>query len=230
MASRAEWRRADHIIPIRDTIPTRRTPVVTWLLIAVNASVFVWMRAFGVDELAVYRYAVIPFRFLNRWSMDAGELLTPFSAMFLHGGWLHLLGNMLYLYIFGDNVEDELGRGRFLFFFFASGFASFIVQVVLVPQSMIPNIGASGAVAGVLGAYVFLYPRARVIAVIPLLFFFPLVELPAWFFIGAWFLMQFLSGAATFGTAAALSGGTAWWAHVGGFVAGAVLLRVFKKS
>jgi membrane associated rhomboid family serine protease len=188
------------------------------------------MRATGVDDLTIYRHAVIPFRFLNRWSMDMGELATPISAMFLHGGWLHLLGNMLYLHIFGDNVEDVLGRGRFLFFFLAAGFASFIVQVVLVPQSMVPNIGASGAVAGVLAAYVFLYPRARVIAVIPLIFFFPLVELPAWFFIGAWFLLQFLSGAATLGTAAALSGGTAWWAHVGGFVAGAVLLRLCKKS
>lgn len=230
MASRAEWRRADPIIPIRDTIPTRRTPVVTWLLIAVNASIFVWMRAADVDDLTVYRHAVIPFRFLNRWTIDAGELLTPISAMFLHGGWLHMLGNMLYLHIFGDNVEDVLGGGRFLAFFLLAGFASFIVQILLVPQSMVPNIGASGAVAGVLGAYVFLHPRARVIAVIPLLFFFPMVELPAWIFIGGWFLLQFLSGAASLGTAAALSGGTAWWAHVGGFAAGALLLRVFKKS
>ncbi len=164
------------------------------------------------------------------WRQDIGELLTPFSALFLHAGWFHLLGNMLYLYIFGDNVEDALGRGRFLLFFLSAGFASFLVQIALVPQSMVPNIGASGAVAGVLGAYVCLYPRARVIAVIPLVFFFPMIELPAWIFIGFWFLLQFLSGAVSLGTASAFSGGTAWWAHVGGFVAGILLLRVFKKS
>jgi membrane associated rhomboid family serine protease len=165
-----------------------------------------------------------------RWSQDAGELLTPFSAMFLHAGWLHLIGNMLYLHIFGDNVEDVMGRGRFILFFLIAGFASFLLQIVMFPISMVPNIGASGAVAGVLGAYVFLYPQARVVAVIPLLFFFPMVELPAWIFIGGWFLLQFLSGAASIGSASALSGGTAWWAHVGGFAAGVLLLRVFKKS
>lgn len=172
----------------------------------------------------------MPFRFLLRWTQDVGELLTPFSAMFLHAGWLHLIGNMLYLHIFGDNVEDFLGRWRFLLFYLAAGFASFLVQIALVPQSMVPNIGASGAVAGVLGAYVLLYPRARVIAVVPLLFFFPMVELPAFLFIGVWFLLQFLSGAASIGDASALSGGTAWWAHVGGFAAGFLLLRILKKS
>jgi hypothetical protein len=173
---------------------------------------------------------VIPYRFLLRWSEDLGELSTPFTAMFMHAGWLHLIGNMLYLHIFGDNVEDRLGRFRFLVFFLACGYLSFLVQIVLSPQSMIPTLGASGAVAGVLGAYVFLYPRARVIAVVPLLFFFPLIELPAYVFIGIWFLLQFLSGAASIGTGAALTGGTAWWAHVGGFIAGIALLNVFKKS
>ncbi len=191
---------------------------------------FLGFRYGGGDDLSLYPVAVVPCRFLMRWTQDAGELLTPFSALFLHAGWLHLLGNMLYLHIFGGNVEDVLGRGRFLLFFLVAGFVSFLVQIVLVPHAMVPNIGASGAVAGVLGAYVFLYPRSRVIAVIPLLFFFPMVELPAWVFIGGWFLWQFLSGAASLGTASALSGGTAWWAHVGGFVAGVLLLRICKKS
>lgn len=199
-------------------------------MVAANVGVFLAGRFPGGDDLAIYPHAVIPYRFLLRWSEDLGELSTPFTAMFMHAGWLHLIGNMLYLHIFGDNVEDRLGRFRFLVFFLACGYLSFLVQIVLSPKSMIPTLGASGAVAGVLGAYVFLYPRARVIAVVPLLFFFPLIELPAYVFIGIWFLLQFLSGAASLGTGAALTGGTAWWAHVGGFIAGIALLNVFKKS
>lgn len=210
-------------------MPARRTPVVTWLLLAVNVVVFVRQWLLGGPDLSIYPHSVVPYRFLLRWTQDPGELLTPVTAMFLHAGWLHLIGNMLYLHIFGDNVEDLLGRGRFLVFYLAAGFASFLAQIALVPESMVPNIGASGAVAGVLGAYMVSYPRARVIAVVPLLFFFPMIELPAFLFIGFWFLLQFLSGAASLGQSGALTGGTAWWAHVGGFLAGIALLRVLKK-
>ena len=147
--------------------------------------------------------------------------------MFLHGGWMHILGNMLYLHIFGDNVEDMLGRGRFLAFYLLCGAASFLAQILFQSHSMVPNVGASGAIAGVLGAYFLLFPRARVLTVIPLFIFFPVVEIPAFFFLGIWFLIQFLSGAASLGASSALSGGVAWWAHIGGFVAGMVLLRVF---
>jgi membrane associated rhomboid family serine protease len=174
----------------------------------------------------VYAYAVIPFRFLELFPRDPVELLTPAFAMFLHGGWLHILGNMLYLYIFGDNVEDMLGRGKFLLFYIACGVLSFAVQILFQSRSMVPNVGASGAIAGVLGAYFVLFPRARVLTLIPLFLFFPLVEIPAFFFLGIWFLIQFLSGAASLGHSSALSGGVAWWAHIGGFVAGIVLIKI----
>ena len=140
---------------------------------------------------------------------------------------MHVLGNMLYLYIFGDNVEDTLGHGRYLLFYIACGAASFAVQIGFQPVSTVPNIGASGAIAGVLGAYFLLFPRARVVTLLPLFVFFTVVEIPAVVFLGLWFLLQFLSGTVSLGSAAA-TGGVAWWAHVGGFVAGAVLLKVFS--
>lgn len=174
----------------------------------------------------VYAYGVIPFRFVQIFPRDPVELLTPLSAAFLHGGWLHLLGNMLYLYIFGDNVEDMLGRGRYLLFYLLCGVFSFFAQILLQSNSMVPNVGASGAIAGVLGAYLLLFPRARVLTLLPLFVFFPIVEIPAFFFLGVWFLIQFLSGAASLGRTSALSGGVAWWAHIGGFVAGMLLLRI----
>lgn len=157
---------------------------------------------------------------------DPGELLTPLTAMFLHGGWGHLLGNMLYLYIFGNNVEDMLGRGRYLLFYLMCGVLSFFVQVVFQSNSMVPNVGASGAIAGVLGAYFLLFPRARILTLVPLFFFFPVVEIPAFFFLGIWFLIQFLSGAAAIGRTSALMGGVAWWAHIGGFLTGMLLLKL----
>jgi membrane associated rhomboid family serine protease len=144
--------------------------------------------------------------------------------MFLHGGWLHMLGNMLYLYIFGDNVEDTLGHGTFLGFYLACGVASFAVQILFQPASAVPNLGASGAIAGVLGAYFVRFPRARIVTLLPLFVVFTLVEIPAVVFLGLWFLFQFLSGAASLGRVSAASGGVAWWAHIGGFVAGAVLM------
>ncbi len=173
---------------------------------------------------------MIPFRFLELFPRDPVELLTPVFAMFLHGGWLHILGNMWYLYIFGDNVEDMLGRGRFLGFYLACGVLSFAVQIAFASQSMVPNVGASGAIAGVLGAYFILFPRARVRTLTPLWPFLPVLEIPASFFLGIWFLFQFLSGAAALGKSSALSGGVAWGAHVGGFLAGIVLLKILLPA
>ncbi|MBP2684725.1 MAG: rane associated rhomboid family serine protease, partial [Deltaproteobacteria bacterium] len=176
------------MIPIRDTIPSSRVPFVNYLLIAANLGLFFYEISLG-ESLPPFleRYAVVPARLLGGGALSIRELLTPVTAMFLHGGWMHVLGNMLYLYIFGDNVEDTLGH---------------------------PNIGASGAIAGVLGAYFLLFPRARVVTLLPLLVFFTVVEIPAVVFLGLWFLLQFLSGAVSFGRAAA-TGGVAWWAHVG---------------
>jgi membrane associated rhomboid family serine protease len=175
----------------------------------------------------IYSHSVIPFRFLTVFGEEPSEFLTLFTAMFLHAGWLHVIGNLLYLYIFGDNVEDVLGHGRFLVFYLLCGLISFLVQILFHPQSMVPNIGASGAIAGVLGAYLILFPRARIITLLPLFVFFTVVEIPAYFFLGIWFLIQFLSGAAMIGRATATSGGVAWWAHIGGFVSGVLLLMVF---
>jgi membrane associated rhomboid family serine protease len=197
------------------------------MLIGLNSAVFFYQLTLngGMVDFA-YAYGVVPFRFVHMFPRDLWELLTPLSAMFLHGGWGHLLGNMLYLYIFGNNVEDTLGRGRFLLFYLTCGVLSFLAQVVLQSNSMVPNVGASGAIAGVLGAYFLLFPRARILTLVPLFFFFPLVEIPAFFFLGIWFLMQFLSGAATIGHVSALAGGVAWWAHIGGFLAGMLLVKL----
>ncbi|HWS15322.1 MAG TPA: rhomboid family intramembrane serine protease, partial [Candidatus Methylomirabilis sp.] len=200
---------------------------VTYLLIAANLGIFFYEISLG-ESLPPFleRYALIPARFLGGGRLSFRELLTPVSAMFLHGGWMHVLGNMLYLYIFGDNVEDTLGHGRYLLFYLACGVASFAVQIGFQPASAVPNVGASGAIAGVLGAYFFLFPRARVVTLLPLFVFFTVVEIPAVVFLGLWFLIQFLSGTVSLGYSAA-AGGVAWWAHVGGFVAGVVLLKVF---
>lgn len=146
--------------------------------------------------------------------------------MFLHGGWLHILSNMLYLYIFGDNVEDALGHGKYLFFYLFCGFLSFLAQILINTSSMVPNIGASGAVAGVLGAYLILFPSARVVTLLPLFIIFTMVEIPAYFFLGFWFFMQLLGGTAQLGHQNPFSGGIAFWAHIGGFVAGLVLIRL----
>jgi membrane associated rhomboid family serine protease len=212
---------------LKDTIPSSRIPYLTYGLISLNCAVFLYQLSLGARLTDfVYAYGVIPFRFLHTIPSEPGELVTPLSAMFLHGGWGHLLGNMLYLYIFGNNVEDRLGRGRYLLFYLACGVASFLAQIVFQSNSMVPNVGASGAIAGVLGAYFLLFPRARVLTLVPLFFFFPVVEIPAFFFLGIWFLIQFLSGAATIGRTSALTGGVAWWAHIGGFLAGMLLLKL----
>jgi membrane associated rhomboid family serine protease len=175
----------------------------------------------------LYSYAVIPYRFRHLFLSHPLELVTPLFAMFLHGGWLHIIGNMLYLYIFGDNVEDILGHGRFLAFYIMCGVVSFLAQIFLLPNSMIPNLGASGAIAGVLGAYILLFPRARVVTLLPIFIFFTVVEIPAFVFLGIWFLIQFASGALSLGSTSALGGGVAWWAHIGGFLAGMLFLRLF---
>ena len=214
------------MIPIRDTIPSSRVPAVTYLLIAANLGLFFYEVSLG-ENLPPFleRHALIPARFLGG-PLSFREILTPMTAMFLHAGWFHVLGNMLYLYIFGDNVEDTLGHGRFLLFYLACGVASFAVQIGFQPVSSVPNIGASGAIAGVLGAYFFLFPRARVVTLLPLFIFFTVIEIPAVVFLGLWFLLQFLSGTVSLGREAS-TGGVAWWAHVGGFIAGIVLLKLF---
>jgi membrane associated rhomboid family serine protease len=158
----------------------------------------------------------------------AASLTTILTAMFLHAGWLHFGGNMLFLYIFGDNVEDRLGHGRYPIFYLLCGFAGSLTHAFFNPLSRLPSLGASGAISGVLAAYMILYPRARILTLIPLFLFFT-VELPAFFFIFYWFVIQFFSGALSLASSTSTSGGTAYFAHIGGFAAGIVLLFVLRK-
>jgi membrane associated rhomboid family serine protease len=211
------------MIPLRDVIPTRTTPYVTIVLIAINALVFFYQVALGdaVEEF-VLAFALIPAAF--SW-------VTVLTSMFLHGGFLHFGGNMLYLWIFGDNVEDRMGHGRFLTFYLLCGTAAALAQTIAIPDSLVPMVGASGAIAGVMGAYFVLYPRSRIVTLLPLFILFPIVEIPAIFFLGFWFLMQLVSGVGTL--AAATSGeppgGVAFWAHAAGFVAGISGVLVFRR-
>ena len=211
------------MIPLRDVIPSRTTPFMTVTLIALNTLVFVYELSLGerVEDFVLY-FGLVPAAF---------SVVTLFTSMFLHGGFLHFAGNMLYLWIFGDNVEDRMGHGRFLVFYLLCGVAAALAQTITSPDSVVPMVGASGAIAGVMGAYFVLYPRSRILTLLPIIFFFQLVEVPAIFFLGIWFLMQFLSGVGSIVTATAgePSGGIAFWAHVAGFVAGISAIGFFRR-
>ncbi|HTK81588.1 MAG TPA: rhomboid family intramembrane serine protease [Bacteroidota bacterium] len=220
------------MIPLRDTIPSRTVPFINYLLIILNILAFLYENSLGgrLEEF-IYRFGVVPGRvFAHFASGHVGiSTLVPFvTSMFLHGGWWHLIGNMLFLYIFGDNVEDRFGHVRYIFFYFLAGIAAAATQVVLNASSGVPMVGASGAIAGVLGAYVLMYPSARVVTLIPIFIFFQIVELPAFVFLGIWFLLQIFSGMMALGIGAD-AGGVAWWAHIGGFVVGAISVPFLKK-
>ena len=201
------------MFPISDVIPSRTTPFVTVGLIVLNALAFLLELWLPDRELQgfMYTYGVVPAYF--SWS-------SVLTSMFLHSGWLHFGGNMLYLWIFGDNVEDRLGHVRYLLFYLACGAFAAFGQVAANPNSLVPMVGASGAIAGVMGAYFVLYPHSRVLTAVFILFFLDLVEIPAIFFLGIWFLMQLFSGVGSIGAHAA-DGGVAFWAHVAGFATGA---------
>lgn len=215
------------MMPLYDENPTERRPVVTYGLIVLNIAVFVYellMAVGGELEGFVYSYGLIPVMV-----MEGEALHTLLTSMFLHGGLLHIAGNMLFLYIFGDNIEDIMGRKRFLLFYLLSGFAASGLQLYISSSSTIPNLGASGAIAGVLGAYLVTYPRAKVHTVVFLGFFIHWIRLPALVLLGFWFVLQLFSGTVTMGASNMESGGVAYFAHVGGFVAGMLLIWVFKK-
>jgi membrane associated rhomboid family serine protease len=211
------------MIPLRDVIPSRTTPLVTVGLILANAAVFVYELTLGERELSrfVDAYGLVP---------ASASPLTALTSMFIHGGLLHFGGNMLYLWIFGDNVEDRMGHDRFLVFYLACGATASALQMLASPQSRVPMVGASGAIAGVLGAYLVMFPRSRVLTFVPLAFFFRIVEVPALVLLGLWFVLQLLLGlSALSATAADDLGGVAFWAHAGGFVAGMALVPLFKR-
>jgi membrane associated rhomboid family serine protease len=217
------------VIPIRDTNRSDTYPLANYGIIAVTGLAFVIELLQGprLKEF-IYLYGLVPARYADTQiaaHFTTGQQVLPFfTSLFLHGGILHLVGNMWFLYIFGDNVEDRLGHLRYLLFYLICGLTAGASHLLLNWHSNIPTIGASGAIAGVMGAYLILYPRARILTLIPLFFFFPFVEVPAFFFIGIWFLFQFLSAAGSTGQA----GGIAFWAHVGGFVFGIVFLKLFE--
>ncbi len=217
------------MIPLGDSVPRRRFPWVTYTLIAINLFVFLVELRYGPHVQALfYRYGVIPRR-LWLWPAHPAVLLTLFTSQFLHGGWYHIIGNMVYLWIFGDNVEDQMGHGKYLVFYLLAGALAGIAQAVMTPASTIPSIGASGAISGVLGAYMVFFPTARVILGIPLFFFMYLFELPAVIALGYWFISQYLNGLFALATGALQVGGVAWWAHIGGFIVGMILGPIMRE-
>jgi membrane associated rhomboid family serine protease len=220
------------MIPLRDKNPSRTIPFVNYVLIILNIIIFLFEISLGKGmEQFIYTFGVVPSYLMNdirTLSIDVGTVIPFLTSMFLHGGWMHLLGNMLFLYVFGDNVEDRLGHWKYFIFYLIAGIAAAASQVFVSPNSQIPMVGASGAIAGVLGSYIILFPRARVLTLIPIFIFFQVIELPAFLFLGIWFLMQIISGTFALGIGAD-AGGVAWWAHIGGFVSGIIMLPFLKK-
>ena len=243
------------MFPIYDNIPSKRFPVVNTTIIVLTSIVFLAQLAQSNDYNLVERLGMIPKRVMDPDAeiemVERVAVRTPFgiqikevrrpvqpaavpswltlvTCIFLHGGWMHVIGNMWFLYIFGDNVEDRLGHVGYILFYLVCGVGASASHLIFDPNSMVPTIGASGAVAGVMGAYFILYPRATVVALLPIFFFFYFIELPAPFFLGVWFLIQFFQG--TMAINAAAGAGVAWWAHVGGFVLGVAIAWLLKSG
>jgi len=221
------------MLPLKDDNPTHILPIVSYTILGACVAVFLWQWSLppAAQQEAVYALGMIPAVLFGQASLPPDIVMVPavatlFTSMFLHGGWLHLIGNMLYLWIFGDNVEDAMGHGRFVLFYLVCGLAAAFAQAALDPGSEIPMVGASGAISGVLGAYLLLHPKAHVLVLIPLGFFSQLVRLPAMVVLLLWFGLQLFQQV----MAPAGSGGVAFMAHIGGFVAGMALIPLFKRS
>jgi len=227
------------MIPIRDDTPRFSTPYVTYFLIALNTVIFLWEWSVGLESqrelnALIFQFGVVPRHVTEALEATANVSLADaflpiLTSMFLHGSWLHIIGNMWVLWIFGDNIEDYLGHFPYLIFYLVCGIAASVAHILLNLGSGVPSVGASGAIAGVMGAYFVLYPRARVLTIVPLIIF-TFWWLPAWIVLGYWFLLQLLSGAATSIAVTGQSGpGIAFWAHVGGFVAGILLIKLMPQ-
>lgn len=215
------------MLPIQDINPTRRFPIMTYLLIGINVVVFFWEISLPPEALQrqFELIAVVP-RAIAAAPFSLESILDIIRAMFLHGGWDHIIGNMLYLYLFGDNIEDRFGILIYVPLYFVCGFAATFAQVLIDPTSTIPNIGASGAIAGILGAYLVLFPNVTVRAIVPLGYFSTLADVPAIFVLGMWFVLQLVNGFASLGLDLQYGGGIAFFAHIGGFVVGVVLTLI----
>jgi membrane associated rhomboid family serine protease len=211
------------MLPLRDVIPSRTPPYITVTIIILNVVAWIYEISMPREQLEVFLqiFGVVPAAFIPS---------TLFTSMFLHGGWSHIIGNMWYLWIFGDNVEDRLGHVRFVIFYLLCGIVAAFGQILIDPGSTLPTIGASGAIAGVMGAYFVLYPHSRVLTLIPLIIFWEIIELPAILLLGFWFLMQLFSAGAIAVTSSTGGGGVAFMAHVAGFVMGMVAVFAFRKK
>ncbi len=218
------------MIPLKDSNPTERFPIITVVFITLNIIVFLYQTSLGDDavEFFIGAFSLVPARLFHAGVVLPGPVpagITIVTSQFLHGGLFHLIGNMLYLWIFGNNVEDAMGRIRFIVFYLLCGALASMTHALMNPQSNIPMIGASGAVSGILGAYLLLYPKARILTLFTLGFFVRMIEVPAMVVLGFWFVFQFLSAVVAKG-----AGGVAWYAHIGGFLAGLALIILFKRS
>lgn len=221
------------MIPLKDTIPSERFPIVSIFLIIVNTLIFLFEVSLGSElNKFITIWGMIPKRYFyltqNEWLSFPERFYPFFSSMFLHGGWMHLIGNMWFLWIFGDNVEDRLGRKKFLLFYIVCGLVAGFTHAYTNPNSTIPTVGASGALAGVMGAYFILYPQSRILTLIPI-FFVYLTEIRAVYFLAFWFVYQFLYGMVDLAMRTHAVAGVAWWAHIGGFMVGAILTFIFFR-
>jgi len=217
------------VIPLKDENPTELTPLVTMLLIVANLGAWLLLQGAGMDlrvlEASVWQYGTVPCELTAVCAREQGVgWLGLFTSMFMHGGWGHILGNMLFLWVFGNNIEDSMGHTRYIVFYLVCGLAAGLAHVFLTPTSQVPAVGASGAISGVMGAYVVLYPQARVQTWLPPFF---VINVRAWFFLIYWFVLQLFTGFGSLGTGE--TGGVAVWAHVGGFVAGLILIKPFEN-
>ena len=214
------------MIPLYDTIRTRQFPLINWLLILANAVVFWYELQLRENALQnfIFTWGLIPAELLSN---PQEEWRTVFTAMFLHGGWFHIISNMWVLYIFGDNIEDRVGSARYLLFYLFSGLAAASLQVFILPGSSVPMIGASGAIAGVLGAYLISFPGSRIASIVPIFFIFTIIEIPAILFLIFWLISQLYSG--LFAIQGGSSSGIAWWAHIGGFIFGLIMVPFFRN-
>ncbi|MEK9504957.1 rhomboid family intramembrane serine protease [Gaopeijia maritima] len=222
------------MFPIHDDNPTLRAPVVTWALVILTGAVWVMVQGAGLAparfEAAICSFGAIPAEVTGEGGLSAGPCAggglgaeAMLTSIFLHGGWLHLIGNLWFLWIFGNNVEDSMGRGRFVAFYLLTGLAAAGAHIASDPGSVVPMVGASGAISGVMGGYLVLFPRARVKTLLVLLVFVTVVDLPAFVYLGYWFLIQLMSSGSV------ASAGVAFWAHIGGFAAGVLLIPLFRR-
>jgi membrane associated rhomboid family serine protease len=215
------------MIPLRDDIPSRRVPFVNYGLIVLNILVFIWQWQVGQNNPAmVYQFALVPSQVTAGITPD--DFMNIITSMFMHGGLAHIGGNMLYLWIFGDNIEDAMGHGRYLFFYLLGGFLASVAHIISSPNSQIPTVGASGAIAAVLGAYLVLFPGAKVLTLLSLGFFIRMTMIPAVIVLGLWFVLQLFQGVLSLGGPDV--GGVAFWAHIGGFVVGLVLAKLLARN